>query len=151
MAYPPYYIVRHYITSLFAKSGFDQAIFDIISGKKFGTADDIREEEGEYFLQKSEQDRVYDLLKASKFTIDKRGDDGYFDKATGRKIPRVTDLVKSWYDQVFSDKALADSEWTKAVNDLKKEKGTAGHADFEEVFKLFVDEDGYLNFEKRSF
>jgi hypothetical protein len=136
--------ILDYITSLFAKSGFDQAIFDIISGKKFGTADDIREEEGEYFLQKSEQDRLYDLLKASKFTIDKRGDDGYFDKATGRKIPRVTDLVKSWYDQVFSDKALADSEWTKAVNDLKKEKGTAGHADFEEVFKLFVDEDGYL-------
>ena len=131
--------------SLFVKSGFDQVAFDIISGKKIGVADDIREEEGTYFLQKSEQDRVYDMLKASKFTVDKRGDnDGYFDKATGRKIPRVTDLVKSWYDQVFADKALTDSEWTKAVNDLKKEKGTAGHFDFEQAFKLFVDEDGYL-------
>lgn len=137
--------ILNYIKSLFAKSGFDQVAFDIISGKKFGKASDIREQEGEYYLQQSEQDRLYNLLKNAHLTVDKRGsEDGYYDKVTGRKIPRVTDIVKTWYDQVFADKALTDSEWTKAVNDLKKEKGTAGHLDFEEAFKLFVDEDGYL-------
>ena len=39
---------------------------------------------------------------------------------------------------------MTKSEYDQAVDDLKKEKGTAGHADIENAFKVFVDKDGYL-------
>ena len=133
----------NWIKSLFVRSGFDEAAFKIISGEEIGTAEDIRAQEGEYFLQQSEQDRIYNRIKTTKDLIDKRGEEGYFDK-DGKKIPRVSDLIKDWYDQVFADKALTDSEYQKALNDLRAEKGTDGHKDLENIFNLFVDEDGYL-------
>jgi hypothetical protein len=126
----------------FVKSGFDQAAMKILSGEEIGTVEDIRSQEGQAYLQMSSQDRVYDKLKATSQTIEKTKD-GYV--INGKKVlRRVSDLVKDWYERRFAAKELTKSEYQTAVDDLKAEKGTAGHADLEEAFKLFVDKDGYL-------
>jgi hypothetical protein len=128
---------------IFQKSGFDTAAMKVLSGESFGTVEDIRAEEQSIFLQKStSQEAVYNKLKdiQSKITKD---DSGYY--IDGKKVPRrVTDLVKDWYERRFKANDLTKSDYAKAVDDLKAEKGTAGHADIEHAFSLFVDEDGFL-------
>ena len=131
-----------WLKGLFTKSGFDQAAMDILSGKAIGTADDIRAEQGETFLQQSKQDAAYNRIKSASTKIEKRGDDYYVD---GKKVGRrVTSLVKDWYERRFKAKDLIKSEYKTAVDDLKAEKGTAGHADMEHAFKVLVDENGNL-------
>jgi len=134
---------------IFLKSGFDQAAMDFLKGKDIGTAEDIREEEGTVFLQKDAQTMVFDKLDSVSSQITKKQDqakdedNGYY--IGGVKIPRrVTDIVKSWYERRFTDKDLTKSDYQKAVDDLKAEKGTAGHAAFEYAFHRLVDDDGYL-------
>jgi len=130
------------IKNIFSKSGFDEAAMNILSGKDMGVAEDIVAEDGTIFLQKSKQDEVYDKLKEVQSTIEKR-DDGYY--INGKKISRrVTEEVKDWYTRRFSANELTKSEYEKAVDDLKAEKGTAGHADLEYIQSIFVDKDGYL-------
>lgn len=130
------------LKNIFSKSGFDQLSMDIISGKDIGTAEDISEEENTIFLQKNPQDTIYDYLKDVASRIEKKDESYYID---GKKINRrVTELVKDWYTRRFNDKDLTKSDYQKAVDDLKAEKGTAGHADLEHIFKLFVDENGLL-------
>jgi hypothetical protein len=130
---------------LFIKSGFDKAAMDVISGKAIGTAEDIRAEQGDVYLQqagKSRQDVIFDSIKDMISKIDKRSD-GYY--INNKKITRrVTDEAKTWYDRIFADKKLTDSEYTQEVNKLKADKGTDGHKDIEYAFDLFVDADGYL-------
>jgi hypothetical protein len=133
------------IRSLFVRNGFDSAAMKILSGEDIGTADDIREEEGTVFLQKNTQQAVYDKLKQVASTVDKK-DDGYY--VNGKKVPRrVTDLVKDWYERRFKANDLTKSDYQKAIDDLKAEKGTAGHAAFEYAFSRFVDENGFLRAE----
>lgn len=130
------------IRSLFISSGFDRAAMKILSGEDIGTADDIREEEGTIFLQKNTQQAVYEKLKQIASTVEKK-DDGYY--VNGKKVPRrVTDLVNDWYERRFRANDLTKSEYQKAVDDLKAEKGTAGHAAFEYAFSRLVDENGFL-------
>lgn len=130
------------IKGIFLKSGFDAAAMKIVSGESLGSVEDLREEENNLFLQKSSQSVIYDKLKLIKSQIEKR-DDGYY--INGKKVPqRVTDIVQDWYTRRFTDNQLTKSEYQKAVDDLKAEKGTAGHLDLEHIFSLFVDEDGYL-------
>jgi len=130
------------LKKLFVKSGFDKAAMDILSGKNIGTSADIIAEEGDYYSQISTQADIYDRIKAIGDTIEKT-DDGY--AIDGKPIKRrVSDIVADWYERKFRNKALVASDYEKAVNDLKAEKGTAGHAAFEYAFDLFVDEDGYL-------
>ena len=127
-----------YLKGLFTKSGFDQAAMDIILGKELG---ELGVTEGVYF-QKASQNDVYDKIKNFSSSIEKR-DDGYY--IDGKKVPRrVTDDVKDWYSRKFKNNDLVKSEYEKAVDDLKAEKGTAGHADLEHAFNVFVDENGYL-------
>ena len=128
---------------IFQKSGFDTAAMKVLTGESFGTVDDIRAEEDAIFLQKStSQEAVYNKLKDIQSKIAKK-DDGYY--IDGKKVPRrVTDLVKDWYERRFKANDLTKSDYAKAVDDLKAEKGTAGHADIEHAFSLFVDEDGFL-------
>lgn len=128
---------------IFQKSGFDTAAMKVLSGESFGTVEDIRAEEQSIFLQKStSQEAVYNKLKDIQSKIVKK-DDGYY--IDGKKVPRrVTDLVKDWYERRFKANDLTKSDYAKAVDDLKAEKGTAGHADIEHAFSLFVDEDGFL-------
>ena len=130
------------IKNLFAKSGFDQLAIDIMSGNEIGTAEDIREEQDAIFFSKNPQEAVFDKIREVSGRIEKKDESYYID---GKKINRrVTDIVKDWYSRRFNDKDLTKSEYSKAVDDLKREKGTAGHADIENMFKVFVDENGYL-------
>lgn len=135
--------ILEYLKGLFQKSGFDTAAMKVLSGESFGTVDDIRAEEDSIFLQKGEsQESIYNKLKDIQSRIVKK-DDGYY--VNGKKVPtRVTDLVKDWYERRFKANDLTKSDYQKAVDDLKAEKGTAGHADIEHAFSLFVDEDGFL-------
>jgi len=128
---------------IFQKSGFDTAAMKVLTGEAIGTVDDIRAEEDAIFLQKStSQEAVYNKLKDIQSKIAKK-DDGYY--IDGKKVPRrVTDLVKDWYERRFKANDLTKSDYQKAVDDLKAEKGTAGHADIEYAFSVFVDEDGFL-------
>ena len=128
---------------IFQKSGFDTAAMKVLTGESFGTVDDIRAEEDAIFLQKStSQEAVYNKLKDIQSKIAKK-DDGYY--IDGKKVPRrVTDLVKDWYERRFKANDLTKSDYAKAVDDLKAEKGTFGHADIEHAFSVFVDEDGFL-------
>lgn len=130
------------IKNLFAKSGFDQLAIDIIAGKEIGTAEDVLENEDTVLFQLNPQERVYNSIKDVASRIEKKDESYYID---GKKISRrVTDLVKDWYSRRFDDKDLTKSEYAKAVDDLKAEKGTAGHADLEHAFEVFVDADGFL-------
>lgn len=134
--------IVQWFKNLFAKSAFDQVALDIMSGKVIGTAEDIREEQDAVLFQKNSQQAIFDKIKEISNKIEKKEDGYYID---GKKINRrVTDFVKDWYTRRFNDKDLTKSEYAKAVDDLKREKGTAGHADLEQIFKVFVDENGYL-------
>jgi len=127
---------------MFVKSGFDQAALDIITGKTIGTAEDIKADENTIFLQKESQEGIYNNIKNVASRIEKKDEVYYID---GKKIgKRVSDIIHTWYDEIFAEKKLLNSEHQNAIDDLKAEKGTAGHADFEYAFSLFVDENGYL-------
>lgn len=132
-----------FLKGLFSKSGFDQAAMDVLSGKDIGTAEDIVEEG--IFLQQAEQskqEQVYSTIKQLSSRIEKKDEDYYID---GRKIGRrVSNLVADWYERRFKNNDLTKTEYQTAVDDLKAEKGTAGHADIEHAFSLFVDENGLL-------
>lgn len=134
---------------LYTKSGFDQATIDIISGKSIGTANDIREAEDATFLQKSQHEKIYESLKNISNRIEPRTvknkegkeEERYF--IDGKQIEfRVTDFAKSNYERWKKNNDLPKDEYDKFLDDLRKEKGTAAHKDFETAFKLFVDENG---------
>ena len=129
---------------LYIKSGFDQVTIDIISGKDIGTADQIGEEQDATFLQKSKQDNVYDSVieLSNRIEKPKEGQEKYV--IDGKEVSRVSDIVKTYYDNRQKNQELLDDEYDTAVKELKKEKGTKGHADLEYAFSLFVDENGYL-------
>lgn len=130
--------ILDWIKGLFIKSGVDQLAMDILSGKNIGTAEDINEE-GTFF-QLSKQAQIVNALKDTASKIEKR-EDGYY--INGKKVPkRVTELVKDWYSQKFKNQALTKSEFQTAVDGLKAENGTKGHADFEYAFSVFIDENG---------
>lgn len=132
--------ILDFIKSLFVKSGFDQAAMDIISGKEIGTSEDINEQ-SDVYLQKDLQSSLFDMLDQVSASITKL-DDGY--EINGKRVRRVSDTVKDWYERRFKDRDLTKTEYEIAVDDLKAEKGTAGHAAFEYAFHLMVDENGYL-------
>jgi cytidylate kinase len=140
-----------YFKNLFTQSGFDKMSMDIISGKEIGTAEDIREGEDTFFLQKSKQEQIVNSLKekSDKITLDTvknevGGEESkYF--IDGKQIKnRVSNIIKTWYDILRSEKALNDSEFKKAVNTLKADKGTALHKDMEHAMSILTDENGKL-------
>jgi hypothetical protein len=134
--------ILQWIKNLFARSGFDQVAMDIMAGKFEGTAEDIRVAEDRVFFQLSPQGRVINKLKEISSKIEKKEDGYYID---GKKIGRrVTDLVNDWYERRFRDRDLTKSDYQKAVDDLKAEKGTAGHKDIEYILSILVDENGKL-------
>lgn len=131
-----------FFKNLFTKSGFDQVSMDILTGKIIGTAEDINEEEGVAFFQIDPQEAVINRIKEVSDSIEKPAEGGYM--INGKKIPRVSDKIAEWYERTFRNGDINKTEYQKAVFDLKAEKGTAGHADLEYAFELFVDENGYL-------
>jgi hypothetical protein len=143
--------IIEFFKNLFSKSGFDRLSMDVITGKFTGTADDIKNERDVTFLQKSKQEIAYDLLKEKASNIELRQrtdgtkDSDYFLRDTGKKIKnRVTNIVKDWYDNMFRNSKLLDTEFQKAIYDLKADTGTMGHSAMEYAFHILVDENGYL-------
>jgi hypothetical protein len=130
------------IKNLFVKSGFDTAAMKVMTGEAIGTAEDIRAEEGDVYLQKASQQQVIDKLNAVKARIEKR-DDGYY--IDGRKIPmRVTEFIRGWNKNLLDANELTKSEYKQLIDDEKALNGTKGHSDIEYAFSLFVDKDGNL-------
>ena len=139
------------LKNLFTKSGFDKLSMDIISGKNIGTAEDINERENELFLQKSRQEEIVNSIKEISDKIklqpvkNEAGGEEHKYFIDGVQITnRVSNITKTWYDILRSDKALTDSEYKKAINTLKADKGTAGHKDKEHAAKIMTDENGRL-------
>ena len=130
--------IIEFFKGLFSKSGFDQAAMDFLSGKDLGELKSIEE----VYYQRASQEDVYNKIKNFSNTIEKREDGYYID---GKKVPRrVTDDVKDWYGRKFKNNDLVKDEYEKAVDDLKAEKGTAGHADLEHILNVYVNENGLL-------
>jgi len=137
--------IFEFFKGLFATSGFDQAAMDVLSGKDIGTAEDIVDD-GIMLQQagQNKQDQIIDNIKAVNSKITKLpNQEGYsFD---GKKIKRrVSDLVADWYERRFKSNDLGKTEFQTAIDDLKAEKGTAGHADLEHAFDLFIDSNNLL-------
>jgi len=151
--------IVEFLKGLFMKSGFDRAAMDIITGKEIGTAADIRAAEGTVFLQKSRQQDAIDKLRdvdsrltKKEVVIDGEKQDRYFLDGVTQIARRVSDEIKDWYSRRFRGGEILKSEEAKAIDDLKMEKGTAGHADFEYMLRglndgrggILVDENGLL-------
>jgi len=141
--------IYDFLKGLFSRSGFDTAAMKIISGEEIGNVEDIRSEENNLYLSDTSRDVLFNRLKdmSNRLVKDEDNPDekkrGYY--INGVRIGRrVTELVDDWYQRRFRDKQLTKSEHQKAVDDLKAEKGTLGHKDFEYAFKLFVGDDGFL-------
>jgi hypothetical protein len=134
--------IVNFLKNIFTKSGFDQLSMDIMTGKIIGTAEDIREEEGKTFLQLDPQEAIINRINEVSKSIEKPTEGGY--KINGKVIPRVSDLISDWYERTFKNGDINKTEYQQSVFDLKAEKGTAGHADLEYAFSLFVDENGLL-------
>ena len=146
--------ILNYLKNIIKKSGFNQAAIDIITGKDLGSAQSLLDNADNIYLSNTRRDAIYNNIIETDSKIELKdhptevNDDGtprqyyYID---GKQINRrVSDLVYNWYDQKFRDKKLTQSEFTKGSNALKAEKGTLGHKDMENIFDLFVDENGFL-------
>ena len=133
------------LKNLFIQSGFDQAAMKVLSGQFEGTVDELRATDGNIYLQQAttKQDQIVEKLLTTSNSIQEVAD-GY--AINGVKIARrVTEVVKDWYSNRFADKELTKSEFQQAVDDLKAEKGTAGHNDIEWMLKNhFLGEDRTL-------
>ena len=139
--------IVEYLKDLFLRSGFDQAAMKILSGEDIGTAADIKE--GGAYLQKSQQDLVTDNILSVSRSISKKTvknpaggeEEKYF--INGKQIKwRVSNITKSWFEKLNADNALTDSEYQKALNTLRADKGTDGHHDLEYIHDLYFDKDG---------
>jgi hypothetical protein len=141
------------------KSGFDQAALAVLSGEEIGTVEDIRAEEGAAYLQKTKQEDSIDRLKAmdSRLSIKDVEEEGkkeprYFLDGVTKILKRVSDDVKDWYSRRFSNNEITKTEKDKAIDDIKRDKGTKGHSDQDYLIRglndgrggILVDENGYL-------
>ena len=130
--------IKDFLHNLFyAKSGMTQASMDVLSGR-IASIEDIDVSKGSAYFQLNEGERVFQKIREVSNKIEKVAD-GY--AIDGVKINRrVSDVVKDFYDRTLGSFTDA-SEFETAVNSLKAEKGTAGHADIEYAYTLFVDSD----------
>jgi hypothetical protein len=141
------------------KSGFDEAALKVLSGEEIGTADDIRAQEGAAFLQKTKQEDSVDRLKSmdSRLSIkdvitDGKTEPRYFLDGTLKILGRVSDEIKTWYSRRFNNNEITKSEKDKAIDEMKRDKGTKGHADQDYLIRglndgrggILVDDNGYL-------
>jgi hypothetical protein len=145
--------IINFFKNLFVESGFDTAAIKVLTGEGIGTAEDIRAEEGEFFLQTpgNSQAAVYQGIKnlqnqvTTKDEVQSDGTIKTFYYINGKKVPRrVSDLVQDWYTRRFKASDLTKSEYAKSLDEFRMEKGTKGHSDIQYAFSRFVDENGYL-------
>lgn len=132
----------------FGRSGLDQTVMDVLSGK-IANVEDIDVNQGNVYFQLNEGEKIFNNIRdtSNKLELKEDGKDengkvkfSYF--LDGEKLKnRVSDRVKNFYERIFGSKDINENEFIKAVNDLKAEKGTDGHADIENAYKVLVDPD----------
>jgi hypothetical protein len=134
-----------WLKSLFyTQSGFDQASLDVLSGK-IASVEDIDVSKGSAYFQLQEGEKVFNnLLETSNKikTVPNGVDENGKPKTTYelddiKAVRRVSDFANDFYERIFPQ--IGKSEFEQAVFDLKAEKGTAGHSDFEHAYKMLVD------------
>ena len=111
------------------------------------TASIIREELGmkdDSFKQineeKEKQLTLFDKL-SQPAPIDKKEDkegNSHYEDTTGKKVARVTDTVKKFLSELFKDKSQK-GDLNTALNEFKKQYGTARHADMENMHERHID------------
>lgn len=128
--------------------GTYQSVIDNIleADKKLG--DDILTFGGSYFqVGTDKQDGIYNSILAQHNKIVKvepADSDSYYQVNDKRVKNRVTDIAKRFYERTFGNKEIEKTDYQKAIDDIKKENGTAGHADLENSFHTLVDERGFI-------
>lgn len=127
-------------------STYDSTVELVLNGDR-ELAEDILDY-GRLFLQKGSPDpqtELYNsLIEQGKRISRPVGDEGKYKIGDKDISKRVTDASKRWFERIFGDKEITKSEYQKAVDDLKKESGTAGHKDMEHAFHTLVDDQGYM-------
>jgi hypothetical protein len=118
----------------YAKSGFDQASMDVLSGK-IASVEDIDVSKGSAYFQLQKGEKVFDDLLETSNRIEAK--DGGYELDGIKSVRRVSDFAKDFYEKIFPQ--IGKTAFEDAVNTLKAEKGTAGHADIEYAFKRLVD------------
>lgn len=106
---------------------------------------------GEFYFQLntgSQQD-VYEKIMQTHNRMslqedpDKPGKQAYF--IDGKKIKRrVSAKVDKYYNDKFRGKQISASEEQEALNDQKRDKGTDGHKDMENMLHRLVDDNGFV-------
>lgn len=137
-------VIDWFKSLLYVRSGFDQASMDVLLGK-ISSVEDIDVSQRSAYFQLSAGEKTFNDILNTSNQIELK-EDGVNDSGkpkssyffNGQKAKRrVSDFAKDFYERIF--KSTSDTEFQKAVNDLKAEKGTAGHADIEYAFKMLVD------------
>lgn len=145
--------IVQFLKNLFNRAGFnpfEQAADLVISQKITDYEGDLSLDNADVYLQQSgKQGELADRLlnthrQMSKEVSASDSSDSYYVLAGKRIANRVTNLAKRYYDRKFRNKQISETELQKALNDQKKEKGTDGHADLEDIFHRLVDDDGFL-------
>lgn len=145
--------ILEFFKNLFLRAGFDpfsQAAEIIEPGTPISSEDNFDTDEDTVFLQlPAGQQRLSDRLlnihrQLSKEVSATDSNDSYYVIGGKRVASRVTNLAKQYYERKFRNKQLSETELQKAINDQKKEKGTDGHSDLEDIFHRLVDDDGFL-------
>ena len=153
--------IVEYFSRLLKKSDisiYKQAAAQIVAGEVGGTVENIKQK-GVFFQLSNSQKTIQESLQETKDTINKvykpedveivltdaeEANNWYErtlpDGSAKRVGNRVTDRVKRWYKQRFGGKVFSEKE--KKLNNLKREYGIAGHADFEQIVKRYYDADG---------
>ncbi len=127
--------IAEWLKSLFyARSGFDQASMNVLSGK-IASIEDIDVSQGSAYFQLQKGEQVFNNLLETSNRIELK--DGAYELDGVKSTRRVSDFAKEFYERIFPPSAK--SEFEDAVNTLKAEKGTAGHADIEYALKMLVD------------
>jgi hypothetical protein len=137
--------VLDWLTPRFLKSGLDKASMDVLAGR-LASVEDIDVSKASAYFQLSKGETVFNNLldTSNRIEVVPNGvDDSGKPKSSYalddvKAERRVSDFAKDFYEKIFGT-ASDDTEFSKAVMELMAEKGTFGHKDIEEAFKLFVD------------
>ncbi|SEW21604.1 hypothetical protein SAMN05428988_3229 [Chitinophaga sp. YR573] len=145
-----------FLKNLFSKGPlnlFETAAGNILNGQ---FSDEPITGQNEVFFQLNKdthQSQLSDKLlnlhsQLSKEVSATNGQDSYYVIGGKRVSERVTNLSKLYYERKFRNKQISETELQKAINDQKKEKGTDGHADLEDIFHRMIGDDGFLRNEE---
>lgn len=145
--------IIQFLKNLFNRAGFnpfEEAATMVADNTLANGAGDLAlDSTGIYLQQAGKQGELADRLlnmhrQLSKEVSATDPNESYYMLGGRRITNRVTNLAKRYYDRKFRNKQLSETELQKALNEQKKEKGTDGHADLENIFHRLVDDNGFL-------